>query len=65
VENIFVGAFQTFLTITFKDFSQESITSYKQKIEIMNVLRRASDEQLSSIFDYFNSKGFFESNQSQ
>ena len=65
VENIFDGDFQTFLTITFKDFSQESITSYKQKIEIMNVLRRASDEQLSSIFDYFNSKGFFESNQSQ
>lgn len=64
VENI-LGDFQTFLTITFKDFSQESITSYKQKIEIMNVLRRASDEQLSSIFDYFNSKGFFESNQSQ
>jgi len=65
IQDIFEGDFQTFLTITFKDFSKESTDSYKQKLEIMNVLRRASDEQLSSIFDYFQSNGFFESNQSQ
>jgi len=65
IKDIFGGDFQTFLTITFKDFSKESTDSYKQKLVIMNVLRRASDEQLSSIFNYFQSNGFFESNQSQ
>lgn len=64
VDSIF-GGFSPLLTITFKDYSRESTESYRQKLEIMNVLRRASDEQLSSIFNYFQSNGFFESNQSQ
>lgn len=65
IKEIFEGDFKTFLTITFKDFSKENTDSYRQKIEIMNVLRKATNEQLSDILSYFKENGFLTLDSSQ
>ena len=52
LKNIF-GDPDLFLEIIFKDYSAEEVQPYYQKIKIMNALKKASDEQLKDVFDYF------------
>ncbi len=56
IEYLF-GKFEPFLEIIFKDFKNEDVESYKNKIKIMGVLRQASDDQIKLIFDFFREKG--------